>query len=71
MGIFFLHSLQRKESDPELDLDTGPVTLVRGMDPRIRIHTIMSWIRKTAKQGDKVPLFTCSSTPHSMGPRPP
>ncbi len=25
-----------------------PDPLVRGMDPRIRIHTIMSWIRNTA-----------------------
>jgi hypothetical protein len=29
--------------DPNLD----PDTLVRGIDPRIRIHTKMSWIRNT------------------------
>ncbi len=29
-----------KQKDPEL--------LVRGMDPRIRIHTKMVWIRNTA-----------------------
>ncbi len=28
--------------------DPDPDTLVRGMDPRIRIHTKMSWIRNTA-----------------------
>jgi hypothetical protein len=29
-------------------LDPNPDPLVRGMDPRIRIHAKMSWIRKTA-----------------------
>ncbi len=35
------------------DLDPNPDSdpLVRGMDPRIRIRTKMSWIRNTAKQG--------------------
>jgi hypothetical protein len=32
-----------EESDPHPD----PDPLVRGMDPRIRIHTKMSWIRNT------------------------
>jgi hypothetical protein len=27
-----------------------PDPLVRGMDPRIRIHTNMSWIRNTGKK---------------------
>jgi hypothetical protein len=29
------------------DLDPHPDPLVRGMNPRIRIHTKMSWIRNT------------------------
>jgi hypothetical protein len=29
--------------------DVDPDALIRGMDPRIRIHTKMSWIRNTAK----------------------
>jgi hypothetical protein len=29
------------------DPDPNPETLVRGMDPRIQIHTKMSWIRNT------------------------
>jgi hypothetical protein len=32
------------DSDP----DRNPDPLVRGMDPRIRIHPKMSWIRNTA-----------------------
>jgi hypothetical protein len=39
-----------------------PDPLVRGMDPRIRIHTKMSWIRNTAIK------FTCSyKTGHGGG----
>ncbi len=38
---------QDPETDPELDADP----LVRGMDPRIRIHTKMSWIRNATSQG--------------------
>ncbi len=34
--------------DPDPDLNPDP--LVRGMDPRIRIHTKMSWIRNTASR---------------------
>ncbi len=34
--------------DPDLD------PLVRGMDPRIRIHTSMSWIQNTAVQNRKL-----------------
>jgi hypothetical protein len=30
------------------DPDPKPDPLVRGMDPRIRIHPKMSWIRNTA-----------------------
>jgi hypothetical protein len=33
------------------DLDPHPDPLVRGMDPRIRIHTKMSWIRKNGASG--------------------
>ncbi len=36
----------RKYQDP--DQDQYPDPLVRGMDPRIRIRTKISWIRKTA-----------------------
>jgi hypothetical protein len=35
----------QKTLDPNLD----PDPLVRGMDPRIRIHTKMSWIRNTGR----------------------
>jgi hypothetical protein len=37
----------RKQQDPD--------PLVRGMYPRIRIHTKMSWIRNTAANSDKDP----------------
>jgi hypothetical protein len=30
--------------------DPDPDSLVRGMDPRIRIHTKVSWIRNTAPE---------------------
>jgi hypothetical protein len=41
----------RQESDPdsELDLDPEPDPLVRGADPRMRIHIKMSRIPNTAK----------------------
>ncbi len=40
----------RKKQDPD--------PLVRGMDPRIRIHSIMSWIRKTATNiYDEFPVY--------------
>jgi hypothetical protein len=45
--------------DPRIQIqDPDPDPLVRGMDPRIRIRTKMSWIRKTAhlyKTDDFVP----------------
>jgi hypothetical protein len=31
------------------DPDPNPDPLIRGMDPRIRIHPKISWIRNTAK----------------------
>jgi hypothetical protein len=34
--------------DPDPDPNPDPDPLVRGMDPRIRIHPKMSWIRNTA-----------------------
>ncbi len=37
---------QRKYQDPNQHPDPEP--LVRGMDPRILIHTTISWIRNTA-----------------------
>jgi hypothetical protein len=36
--------------------DPDPDPLVRGMDPRIRIHTKISWIRNTAIKGN---FFYC------------
>jgi hypothetical protein len=35
--------------DPDLDPDPNPDPLVRGMDPRIRIHPKMSWIATLPK----------------------
>ncbi len=43
----------RKQQDPD------PDPLVRGMVPRIRIHTNMSWIRNTG-WGHNATLFVCS-----------
>ncbi len=36
--------------DPDSDTDQNPDPSVRGMDPRIRIHNKMSWIRNTGNQ---------------------
>ncbi len=41
----------RKKQDPD--------PLVRGMDPRIRIHSEMSWIRNTARQDPDPQHFLC------------
>ncbi len=38
----------RKYQDPEPGPNPDPDPLVRGMDPRIRIHAKISWIRNTA-----------------------
>ncbi len=40
--------MKKKDPDP----------LVRGMDPRIRIHTKMSWIRNTALRGTFVEMVS-------------
>jgi hypothetical protein len=37
-----------QDPDPGSDPDPNPDPLVRVMDPRIRIHPKMSWIRNTA-----------------------
>ncbi len=50
--ISFLLASWRKQEDP------NPDPLVRGMDPRIRIHTKMSRIRNT----DKCKIFQCGNS---------
>jgi hypothetical protein len=42
------------------DPDPHPNPLVRGMDPRIRIHTKMSWIRNTAQFCNLMMAFATS-----------
>jgi hypothetical protein len=39
--------IQDPDPDPDQNPDPNPDPLVRGMDPRIRIHPKMSWIRNT------------------------
>jgi hypothetical protein len=49
--IFFAGILKVNDENSRIriqDPDPNPDPLVRGMDPRIRIHTKMSWIRNTA-----------------------
>jgi hypothetical protein len=41
--------IREPDPNPDTNPDTNPDPLVRGMDPRIRIHTKMSWIRNTGK----------------------
>jgi hypothetical protein len=51
--IFFVGILKVNDENSRIriqDPDPDPDPLVRGMDPRIRIHTKMSWIRNTAFQ---------------------
>jgi hypothetical protein len=50
MAIFLIKKSSVMDPDPNPDLDPNPDPLVRGMDPRIRIHTKMSWIRNTEKK---------------------
>ncbi len=40
-----------------------PDPLIRGMDPRIQIHTKMSWIRNTENKYEKV-WNTCGGADH-------
>ncbi len=49
LNLFFVCIL--KVNDESKDPHPDPDPLVRGMDPRIRIHTKMSWIRNTGLQG--------------------
>jgi hypothetical protein len=51
-NLFFVGLFKVKDENPH------PDPLVRGMDPRIRIHTKMSWIRNTDVKC--VPLNTIS-----------
>jgi hypothetical protein len=43
----FFVTVLKVNDEKEQDLDPHPDPLVRGMDPQIRIHTKMSWIRNT------------------------
>jgi hypothetical protein len=48
---FFAGILKVNDENSRIRIqDPDPDPLVRGMDPRIRIHTKMSWIRNTAKE---------------------
>jgi hypothetical protein len=52
LNNFFAGILNVNEANSRIqiqDPDQNPDPLVRGMDPRIRIHTKMSWIRNTGK----------------------
>jgi hypothetical protein len=42
--LFFVGVLKINEQEPDPNPDPDPIG---GMDPRIRIHTKMSWIRNT------------------------
>jgi hypothetical protein len=44
-GILKVNDENSRIRDPNTDPDPDP--LVRGMDPRIRIHPKISWIRNT------------------------
>ncbi len=46
----------------------NPDPLVRGMDPRIRIHTKMSWIRNTADDDDISGLLGTVTRKKSLSP---
>jgi hypothetical protein len=48
-NLFFAGILKVNDENDEIRIqDPNPDPLVRGMDPRIRIHPKMSWIRNTA-----------------------
>jgi hypothetical protein len=48
VGILKVYDENSRNRIQDLDPDPNPDPLVRGMDPGIRIHTKMSWIRNTA-----------------------
>jgi hypothetical protein len=48
-------SIQPPSSVADPDPNPHPDPLVRGMDPRIRIHTKMSWIRNTTALKNFIP----------------
>ncbi len=48
VGILKVYEENSRNRIQDLDPDPNPDPLVRGMDPGIRIHTKMSWIRNTA-----------------------
>ncbi len=51
-NYFFAGILKVNEENSKIRFqDPDPDPLVRGMDPRIRIHTKMSWIRNTGRYG--------------------
>jgi hypothetical protein len=45
VGILKVNDEKRRIRIQDPDPDPDPDPLVRGMDPRIRIHSKMSWIR--------------------------
>ncbi len=48
-NLFYAGILKVRDENNRIWIqDPDPYPLVRGMDPRIRIHTKMSWIRNTA-----------------------
>ncbi len=54
-NLFFASILKVNEENGRIriwdpDPNPNPDSLVRGMDPRIRIHPKISWIRNTAKR---------------------
>ncbi len=54
---FFVGILKVNDENSRIRIrDPNPDPLVRGMDPRIRIHTKMSCIRNTGSYGTRVPL---------------
>ena len=51
-NYFFAGILKVNDENRRIRIqDPDPDPLVRGMDPRIRIHPKMSWIRNTAIDG--------------------
>jgi hypothetical protein len=48
LTLFFVGILKVNDEKSRIRIqDPDPDPLVRGMDPRIRIHSKMSWIRNT------------------------
>jgi hypothetical protein len=57
-NYFFAGILKVNDENSRIRIqDPNPDPLVRGMDPRIRIHPKMSWIRNTAPNSTPGPLL--------------